>query len=137
MELRWYWRVLQRQWRIIVTTVVIVAVLAAAYTAYSFYGTYYKAQTTIEFSQVAPIYVTQNVTIDPIGAALGNAGGATGAAKYFTTELQYPKALQVYIRQKYNLTIGWQTIRSVLGANITGGRDLELEYKCFQPKQGT
>ncbi len=129
MELRWYWRVLQRQWRIIVTTVVVVAVLAAAYTAYTLYGSYYKAQTTIEFSQEAPIYKTANIYIDPIGAALGNAGSATGAAKYFTTQLQYPKSLQAYILQHYNLKIDWKVIRSVLGANVTGGRDLELEYK--------
>ncbi len=129
MELRWYWRVLERQWQIIITTIVVVAVVAGAYTAYTFFGSYYKAQMVIEFSQEAPIYQTANVYIDPVGAALGNAGSAAGAAKTYTTHLQYPKSVQAYILQHYNLKIDWKTIRSVLGANNTAARDLELEYK--------
>ena len=38
MELRWYWRVLRRQWRIIWVTTALVAILAALFTAYTFVG---------------------------------------------------------------------------------------------------
>jgi capsular polysaccharide biosynthesis protein len=129
LELRWYWRVLHRQWRIIVTTIVVVAALAAAYTAYSLYGSYYKGQAVVEFSQKAPNYQTQNVYFDPNQVALSNAAAATAQAKYYTTQLRFPKAIQQYILQHDNLKIDWKAIRSILGANVTDPRDLQLEYK--------
>ena len=129
MELRWYWRVLQRQSRIIVTTLLVVAVLAAVYTAYTFYGGYYKAQTTLEFSQNPPNYKTTNLSTDPLVNALGNAGSARDAAKVYTEGLDYFHAIQAYLLQNYNRKIDWKTIRAGLGANPNAQRFLDLEYK--------
>lgn len=129
MELRWYWRVLQRQSRIIVATLLVVAVLAAAYTAYSYYSGYYRAQTTLEFSQNPPNYRTTNLSTDPLQNSIGNAGTARDAAKVYTEGLDYFKAIQVYLQQNYHLNIDWKVIRSGLGANVNAGLFLDLEYK--------
>jgi capsular polysaccharide biosynthesis protein len=130
LELRWYWRVLLRQWRIIVVTALLVAVLAAGYTAYTYYGGRYLAQSTMEFRQEPPVITTQSVSIDPLGNAQGNAGGARDAAKVFTEQLQYPKSIQAYLLQKYNVNMDWKVIRSGLGANTNAGRFLQLQYKA-------
>jgi hypothetical protein len=128
LELRWYWRVLRRQWRIIWVSLLVVAVLAAAYTAFTFASSRYKGQTTIEFSQLPPSYHTQNIPVDPEQAAQGNSGTARDNAKQFTQGIGYFQTIESYVKQHYGQTIDWKVIRASLGANPTGSRYLELEY---------
>jgi hypothetical protein len=128
LELRWYWRVLRRQWRIIWLSLLVVAVLAGAYTAFTFVSGRYKAQSTLEFSQLPPSYRTQNIPVDPEQAAQGNSSTARDNAKQFTEGIGYFQTIQAFIKKQYDLTIDWKVIRSSLGANPTGSRYLEVEY---------
>jgi hypothetical protein len=112
---------------------VVVAILAAAYTAYTFTGSRYKGQTTVEFSQLPPSYNTQNIPADPEGAAQGNASAARDNAKEFTQRIGFFQAISAWLKQNDQLTIDWKVIRSVLGANVTGGRYLEIEYSASTP----
>jgi hypothetical protein len=128
LELRWYWRVVRRQLRIIWLSLLVVAVLAGAYTAYTYVISRYKAQSTIEFSQLPPSYHTQNIPEDPEQAAQGNAGTARDNAKQFTQGISYFQEIQSYLKVHFNQTLDWKVIRAGLGANPTGARYLEVEY---------
>src|SRR5947209_8230655 len=116
MELRWYWRVLQRQWRVIWGTAAVVAVLAALVTAYTYYGGRYKGQTTIEFFQQPPTYRTQNINVDPISVAQQNANYARDNAKEYTQGNIYFKTVARDLKLRHGLTIDWKTIARGLGA---------------------
>jgi hypothetical protein len=114
MELRWYWRVLKRQARVIWLTTVLVAIIAGLYTAYTAYGKHYKATETIEFYEKPPLVYGQSLNTDPESNALGVAGSTTGNAKFYT--------------QQNSTSMGYRTIQAGFGANITEGRQLEMEY---------
>jgi hypothetical protein len=129
MELRWYWRVLKRQARVIWLTTLIVAVLSLLYTAYAAYGQHYKVTETIEFYANPPLIGGQTLNIDPQGYALGVAGGATGTAKFYTQQNEFFKRISAELKRQYGKTMDYKTIMGGLGANITGGRQFELEYK--------
>lgn len=129
MELRWYWRVLKRQARVIWTTTLIVAVLALLYTGYTAYTQRYKVTETIEFYADPPIIGGQSLTIDPEGYALGVAGTTTGMAKFYTEQNQFFKDLSAALKSHYGKKMDYKTIQAGLGANITEGRQLEMEYK--------
>ena len=128
MELRWYWRVLQRQWRIIWLVTLIVALLAAAYTAYSFVGGRYKGQTTLEFQQRPPTYHTQSVLTDALAAAHANATNAAVGAKQYTQGVNYFKSISSCLLSSYQRTLDWKVIRGALGANLSNDTYLDIEY---------
>lgn len=129
MELRWYGRILRRQWGLIWKTVAIVALLSALYTAYATYGARYKATETVEFYQNQPIIGGQTLQINPEDTALAAAGASTGFAKLFTEQVSFFKGIQNTLKASpYNLNIDWKVIQAGMGANIIGGRQLELEY---------
>jgi hypothetical protein len=127
MELRWYWRVLRRQARLIITTTLIVAFLAALYTAYSYYTTQYTAAQTIEFTQAQPIYQTQSINVDPIQTAAGNAGAANSDAKLFTEGDSFFKGVSAYLLKFHNKKIDYKSIP--VGVTQTGGAQLRVDYK--------
>ena len=129
MELRWYWRVLQRQARVIWTCFIVVAVLAAAYTAYSWHGTRYKVNATIEFYEQPPIVRGTSTSLDANSLALANAGGATGDTKLYTEQHAFFQGISDRLLKDYGEKMDYKTIQAGLGANIVGGRQLELEYK--------
>lgn len=126
MELRWYWRILKRQGRVIWLTAAIVAVLALLFTAFTFYSGYYKATATVEFSQVQPSYNTQSILVDPLAAAEANGQTAANDAKLFTEGDTFFKGISAYIARTYHLTIDYKSIH--LGATLTGPRQIKLDY---------
>ncbi len=128
MELRWYWRVLRRQARLIITTTLIVAFLAALYTAYSYYTTQYTAAQTIEFKQQQPLYQTQSINIDPVQAAAGNAGAASNDAKFYSEGDSFFKGVSAYLLKFHNKKIDYKSIP--VGVTQTGGAlQLRIDYK--------
>jgi hypothetical protein len=128
LELRWYWRVLRRQWRIIWLSLLVVAVLAAAYTAFTFSGGRYKGQTTVELSQTPPTYRSTSVNIDPEAAAQANASAARDSAKQFTQGIGFFQSISGWLKSTYGTNLDWKVIRAGLGANVSGQRYLEMEY---------
>ncbi len=126
MELRWYWLVLQRQAKLIWITTLVVAVVAAAYTAYDYYNKHYKASQTIQFTEQSPTYKTQNVTLDPIGIAEGNSGTATGNAKLYTEGDTFFKLVSAYLERFHHKNIDYKNIK--LGVSQTGGQLLKIDY---------
>lgn len=126
MELRWYWRVLKRQARVIWTTFVVVAILSALYTAYAFYGGHYKATATIQFEQQPPVYSTQNIPTDPNQAAWANGQAAAGDAKLFTEGDAFFKGISAYLKAQYHLSIDYKSIH--VGVTPVGGRQIKIDY---------
>jgi capsular polysaccharide biosynthesis protein len=127
MELRWYWRVLRRQARLIIITTLIVAFLAALYTAYSYYTTQYTAAQTIEFTQAQPIYQTQSINVDPIQTAAGNASAANSDAKLFTEGDSFFKGVSAYLLKFHNKKIDYKSVP--VGVTQTGGALMRIDYK--------
>lgn len=128
MELRWYWRILQRQSRVIWTSFAVVAVLSALFTAYSSYGGRYKASSTIEFYENPPIIGGNTQAQDPHQLALATAAQTAGNAKFYTTLPVFFKSVSAQLKSYYGKTMDWKAIQAGLGANIPGGFQLELEY---------
>lgn len=137
MELRWYWRVLQRQWRIIWGSFIVVALIAGAYTAYSYAGSRYKGQATVEFTQLPPTYFTQNLPTDPAAAALANAAAACTAAKQYTQGADFFQAMEKYVQKYDHVTVDWKTIRAGLGAFVSNDRYLVFQYSASTPDKAT
>jgi hypothetical protein len=127
MELRWYWRVLRRQARLIIITTLVVAFLAALYTAYSYYTARYTAAQTIEFTQQQPLYQTQSITVDPIQTAAGNATAANSDAKLYTEGDSFFKGLSAYLLRFHNKHMDYKSIPA--GATQIGPQQLRLDYK--------
>lgn len=125
MELRWYWRILKRQTRVIWITVAVVAVLSLLYTGYSYYGARYKASETVEFSQRPPLYNTASIQFDPLSAAEANGANATGEAKLYTEGDAFVKAISAYVKAHYNLTIDYRNVK--VGVTVTGSRQLKVD----------
>ncbi|HEY8284917.1 MAG TPA: hypothetical protein VIJ28_11085 [Chloroflexota bacterium] len=126
MELRWYWRVLRRQGRLIGITFLVVAILSALYTAYAYYGSQYTAAETIEFNQQQPVYKTQNITNDPLGVAVGNSSAANNDAKNYSEGDSFFKAISAYLLRVHNKHLDYKSIP--LGATQTSNVLLKLDY---------
>jgi len=127
MELRWYWRVLRRQARLIIITTLVVAFLAALYTAYSYYTARYTASQTIEFTQQQPLYQTQSINVDPIQTAAGNAASANNDAKLYTEGDSFFKGLSAYLLRFHHKHMDYKSIPA--GATQIGPQQLRLDYK--------
>src|SRR5690242_8819432 len=110
MELRWYWRVLRRQARVIWTTTAIVAVLALLFTAYTTYTQRYKVTETVEFYEDPPNIGGQSITLNPGATALDVAGTATGIAKFYTEQNKFFKEISADLKSQYGTKIDYRTI---------------------------
>lgn len=126
MELRWYWRVLRRQGRLIGITFLVVAILSALYTAYAYYNSESIAAETIEFNQQQPQYKTQNVSLDPLQVAVGNAGTANDNAKDYTEGDSFFKAISAYLLRVHHKKLDYKSIP--LGATQTSNVLLKLDF---------
>jgi hypothetical protein len=60
---------------------------------------------------------------------LGVAGTTTGMAKFYTEQNHFFKAMSTELKRQYGTKMDYRTIQAGLGANITEGRQLEMEYK--------
>src|SRR6185437_2071855 len=127
MELRWYWRVLRRQARLIIVTTLIVAFLAALYTAYSYYTTQYTAAQTIEFKQQQPLYQTQTISVDPVQAAAANAGAASNDAKFYSEGDSFFKGVSAYMLKFHNKKIDYKSIP--VGVTQISSLQMRIDYK--------
>jgi capsular polysaccharide biosynthesis protein len=128
MELRWYWRILRRQWQVIAMAAAIVAVLAAGYSIWSYLGSSYKAQVTIQFFQPLPVIGGKNAAEDPQAIANGAASDARDEAKSYTETITYFKDVSSTLKQDYGRNVDWKVISANLGATVTEPRSLFLEY---------
>jgi len=135
MELRWYWRVLRRQGRLIGITFLVVAILSALYTAYAYYSSQYVASETIEFNQQQPVYKTQNITTDPLQVAVGNAGNANNDAKNYSEGDSFFKALSAYLLRVHHKHLDYKSIP--LGATQTSSVLLKLDYSSSDANLAT
>src|SRR5579871_2185731 len=120
MELRWYWRILRRQARIIWITTAIVALLAALYSGYAYMGASYKAQVTIQFYAPLPILLGTSTSQDPQGMADASASAARDTGKQYTGTIPYFKSIANEMKARYGQNIPWQTIATNFGATPTG-----------------
>lgn len=128
MELRWYWRVLQRQWRVIWIATALVAILAALFTAYTFVGSSYKATGTVEFFEQPPIIHGTNVAVNPNDIADGAAFKARDVAKQYTQTIPYFKSIAASMKSEHGKVMDWRTIATNFGATPAGDRQMDLEY---------
>jgi hypothetical protein len=128
MELRWYWRVLRRQWRIIWVTTALVALLAAIFSAYTFIGSSYKAVGTVEFyAQPARLGGT-SANQNPQAIADASAFDARDTAKQYSETIPYFKSLAASMKSVYGRSMDWRTISANFGATPAGGRQMDFEY---------
>ena len=135
MELRWYGRILMRQRGVIWRATVLVAVLSLLLTAWSAYNERYKASETIEFNEQPILQKTQNITIDPVSAAEGNASAATNEAKLYTEGDRFFKAISQHMKSTYGKTVDYKSIH--IGATATGSRELKIDYSSTNSTNAT
>ncbi|HVC81087.1 MAG TPA: hypothetical protein VNL35_11375 [Chloroflexota bacterium] len=135
MELRWYWRVLRRQGRLIGITFLVVAILSALYTAYAYYSAQNTAAETIEFNQQQPVFKTQNVALDPLQVAEGNAGSANNDAKSYSEGDSFFKGISAYLLRMHHKKLDYKSIP--LGATQTSNVLLKLDYSSSDTKLAT
>jgi hypothetical protein len=128
MELRWYWRILKRQARVIWITTVIVAVLALLFTIYTFMGGRYKSIAVVEFTQKPPSYNTASIFVDPLAAAEGNGAAAASNAKLYTEQDVFFKQVAAYVNAHYHMGLDYRSVK--IGVTPVGDRQLQIDQSA-------
>lgn len=128
MELRQYWRVLVRRRNVIRNTVLLVAVLALASVAYSYYGSRWQGVAKIGL-QVQP-NPFRGITVDPSQAADANTGSVENDLATHGADTSYFKAIVNELKVKYHISKDWRAIGNSLELQpTTTGHGIYVAWK--------